>query len=236
MEQAIVKFISGMKVGFRTGSTYLGNLKGALGRILGGTYHRYAKHREWIARSSITPIYASQELQRKLRVGSAATDLRKATAMKLHHLKYITQHQTPLISSFFIAAFFLGARLGDLQRTENVITTNTKKEIISILWKRHKTVTKIGMKKVLAYIPQKWCTQIKKQWTSKFSTISPNEIHEVLKPLGLSKHSVRRGGLLWRFKHHNKNAEKTMAVSLHTTPTTLLSYLDENGDISSGSD
>ena len=134
----MVKFIQHQKIGFASASTYLGNLKGALGRVLGGSYVEYRQHKSWIAKSSITPIYPTQELQKSLRVGRGMVPRKKALRMKLCHLRKICQAESPALRSFFVTAFFLAARIADMLRPENSFSLKQQNTIHAV-WSRHKT-------------------------------------------------------------------------------------------------
>lgn len=225
-DTAISKWIKDQTVSFRTAQTYIGTLKGALGRVLGNCkgYRKFAQHKDWIRQSSVSQISPLDDLQRLLKKGSVQENVKKAKPMSTKDLDFILGdlETTRQMRSTLIVGFLLGARVGDLCRKKNHFKFSDQHLVAH--WRDHKTSVHIGAKKVQVEVPERWQKDLR-HIKGKCNFASKKEIAQILQYNGMTLHSLRRGGLSYHFKI-SKSLETTLLISLHTSQKALMKYLD----------
>lgn len=145
---------------------------------------------------------ANRVAPRQCKPALVETLLRTATAVRAH----------------LLGCFLLCARLGDFVR--NARTLRARHGTLAMDYAVHKTVGVIGPKKVSLVVPE----DLRPYMIFPRTRPSLQTLQQALKDLGLSQHSLRRGGVQY-WKAQGKTDTEIAQLTLHVSHKNYLRYI-----------
>jgi hypothetical protein len=171
-----------------------------------------------------------QQIKKNLKENMAGVKQKRALTMRSSELASAISNFAETVQGWIQLAFLTAARVGNLQGLDLRNMKKVGEEMhLTYTWLNHKTHAQIGQKTLKITFPhnefnmaQKW---ISANWGAQ-SKIDCKQIDEALKVLGLTRHSIRRSSPRYWSQERNKPIPEVMMISLHTTITSLMAYLD----------